>query len=151
MRAWRWLAGALALALAGCGSSASSSSSGTRSTSVPAYVEEPFTHQQELIAAGARLIVSDGCSACHLDAASSNAAPSFMSFAGHTVTLANGHRALVNEQFLRESLVDPAKDAIRGYALAPMLRAVARLQLAHRPQQVAELAAFIEEIGPEPQ
>ncbi len=118
--------------------------------SVPAHVREPFSPQQHLIAAGARLIVSDGCSACHLVGASTRLGPNFDSFAGHEVTLANGRRALVDESFLRASLVDPAAYSLRGYRAAPMLRALARLHLAAHPHDVAALAAFIEEIGPEP-
>ena len=56
---------------------------------------------------------------------------------------------LVDEAFLRASLANPAAYPLKGYRPAPMLRAVARLQLARHPQQVAELAAFIEEVGPE--
>jgi hypothetical protein len=137
-------------ALAGCGSGAAGGASQGSFASVPAYVAEPFTHQQHLVAAGARLIVSDGCSACHLEGAPAGLGPNFDSFAGHEVTLANGRRTLVDEDFLRASLVDPAAYSLRGYRAAPMVRALARLQLAAHPQAVAELAAFIEQIGPEP-
>lgn len=137
-------------ALAGCGSGAAGSASQGSSASVPAYVAEPFSHEQHLVAAGARLIVSDGCSACHLEGASAGLGPNFDSFAGHEVTLANGRRALVDEDFLRASLVDPAAYSLRGYHAAAMLRALARLHLAAHPHEVAALAAFIEQIGPEP-
>jgi cytochrome c5 len=142
---------ALALAgclLAGCGSS-TRSGSGAPTRTVPAYVTAPFSVQQQRIAAGARLIVSDGCSVCHLQGAGTRAAPSFESFAGHRVTLADGRSALVDEPFLRASLLDPSAYALKGYAAGAMLRALAHLGLAHQPQQVADLAAFIEEIGPE--
>lgn len=134
------------LLAAGCGSSAAPQ----RTASIPAYVREPFTAQQRRIAAGARLIVSDGCSTCHLESSSSKLAPSFESFAGHEVTLADGRRVLVDEAFLRAGLVHPAAHSLRGYDPRPMLRALARLDLTRHPRQVAELAAFIEEVGPEP-
>jgi len=76
--------------------------------------------------------------------------PSLASFAGHDVTLAGGHRMLVDERFLREALRDPRGNQIRGYDPTPMVRAVERLHLSGRPQQIAALAAFIEQIGPEP-
>jgi len=79
----------IGLGLAGCGTSGGSS--GAASTE-PSYVKEPFTHQQLLVEQGARLAVSDGCTACHLNAAGRGIAPSFASFAGHRVTLADGHR-----------------------------------------------------------
>ena len=54
------LGGALALGLCGCGAGAAPSTSDARSTTVPAYVTEPFTHEQQLIEQGARLVVCDG-------------------------------------------------------------------------------------------
>ena len=62
----------------------------------------------------------------------------------------DGRRVLVDERFLRDALLHPGGARIRGYDPAPMLRAVMRLALASHPQQVAALAAFIEQIGPEP-
>jgi hypothetical protein len=142
-------AGLLALALAGCGSSTTGAGKSTTS-SVPAYVTEPFTHEQKLIEQGAPLIVADGCSACHLMTSKPGLGPSFASFAGHRVTLRNGRKVLVDEQFLREGLLHPRAEELRGYDPAPMLAALARLHLAEKPSQVAALAAFIEQVGPEP-
>jgi len=138
---------AIGLGLAGCGTSGGSN--GAASTE-PSYVKEPFTHQQLLVEQGARLAVSDGCTACHLDAAGRGIAPSFASFAGHRVTLVDGHRVLVDEHFLRAGLLDPGEAEIKGYDPAPMLAALRRLHLAGDPGQVAALTAFIEQIGPEP-
>jgi hypothetical protein len=143
------LAGVLLLALSGCGGGGAS---GTHtSSSVPSYVTEPFTHEQRLIAQGASLIVNDGCAACHLNATAKGIAPSFSSFAGHRVTLADGQRVLVDERFLREGLLHPRADELKGYGAAPMLAALERLHLRSHRQQVAALAAFIEQIGPEPE
>ncbi len=145
------LAGALALALAlsGCGAGGAPATASSTRTSVPAYVTEPFTHEQKLVAQGAHLLVSDGCSACHLDSSAPGIAPDFLSFAGHRVKLSDGRSVLVDERFVREGLLHPTANEIRGYGPAPMLRAVARLHLGEHPAQVAELAAFIEQIGPE--
>jgi hypothetical protein len=138
---------AIGLGLTGCGTS--EGSNGAASTE-PSYVKEPFTHQQLLVEQGARLAVSDGCTACHLDAAGRGIAPSFASFAGHLVLLADGHRVLVDEHFLREGLLHPDRAELEGYDPAPMLAALRRLHLAGHPGQVAALTAFIEQIGPEP-
>jgi hypothetical protein len=141
----------LALLLAGCGASATTSSEGTPQASVPSYVTEPFTPEQHLIEKGARLVVADGCSACHLTLSKPGIAPSFSSFAGHRVTLSSGRTVLVDEHFLREGLLHPRKFPLEGYDPGPMLAALARLHLNRQPQQVAALAAFIEQIGPEPE
>jgi hypothetical protein len=141
------LAGALLLALAGCASA--SSSHGAQQSAVPGYVTEPFSHQQQLIAQGARLVVTDGCAACHLIGSTVGNAPSFSHFAGHQVTLTDGHSVLVDEQFVRASLLDPRTHELEGYRPAPMLAALERLHLRSQPQQVAALAAFIEQVGPD--
>jgi hypothetical protein len=139
------LAGAVLTLLAGCGAGGRSSTS-----TVPPYVSEPFTHQQQLIEQGAHLVVADGCSSCHLNATAHNIAPSFASFAGHPVTLADGHRVIVGERFITEALLHPDRTQIKGYHPALMLAATRHLNLPDHPQQVAALAAFIEQIGPEP-
>lgn len=138
------------LSLAGCGTGGHPKNQAALTSTEPPYASEPFTHQQELIEQGARLVVTYGCAACHLSTVGRKLAPSFASFAGHRVTLRDGHRVLVDEHFLREALVHPGREQVKGYQPAPMLRAVMRLRLASHPQQVAALAAFIEQIGPEP-
>ncbi len=80
---------------------------------------------------------------------SESVGPDFAGFAGHAVTLADGRRVLVDEHFLREGLLHPEQAELKGYDPAPMLAAVRRLHLSGDPGQVAALAAFIEQIGPE--
>jgi hypothetical protein len=145
------LVGGLLLALCSCGGAGTASSEHRHTASVPAYVVEPFSHEQHLVEQGARLVVADGCAACHLSAPGKAIAPSFASFAGHRVTLADGRTAVVEERFLRKGLANPHRLIISGYAAAPMLAAVRRLNLASHPQQIAALAAFIEQVGPEPE
>jgi cytochrome c2 len=135
--------------LAGCGASGSSGGAGSSSATEPAYVTAPFSHEQQLVEQGARLAVADGCTACHLVGRSQSVGPDFAGFAGHAVTLAEGRRVLVDEHFLREGLLHPEKAELKGYDPAPMLAVVRRLHLAGNPGEVAALAAFIEQIGPE--
>ncbi len=152
---WRAViaAGALAAAgaMAGCGtgSNAGTQSGRSGSSAVPSYVTAPFTHQQHLVEAGARLFISEGCSACHSISGRSPDGPSFARLAGNHVTLADGRRVLVDERFLREALLDPHATAVKGYSPATMLIALQRLHLSLHPKAVEELAAFIEQIGPE--
>ena len=144
------LAGVLACVLLSCcGSGTRNRSEASNSATLPAYLTEPVTPKQRLIGRGARLIVDDGCAACHLTAAGRGIAPSFDHFAGHRVTLADGRRVLVDEHFLREALLDPGVSPIEGYDPEAMRAAVRRVRLSSKPGEVAALAAFIEEIGPE--
>jgi hypothetical protein len=142
------LAGVLVLLLSGCGGGGSSGAS-SRTSSVPSSITEPFSHEEQLVAQGARLVVSDGCAACHLSAKGKPIAPSFASLAGHRVTLTDGRTVLVDERFLHEALLDPGRTLIKGYAPAPMLAALARLHLDSEPRLLDALAAFIEQVGPE--
>ncbi|MGH2831804.1 MAG: hypothetical protein ACRDK2_03435 [Solirubrobacteraceae bacterium] len=112
-------------------------------------MSEPFTHEQRLIEQGARLVVTDGCSACHFAPRSRDVGPNFASFAGHRVRLADGKEMLVEEWFLRRGLLAPGKFDLKGYPSAPMLEAMRRLHLNRHPSQVAALVAFIEQVGPE--
>ncbi len=149
------LAGAatvLALSLPGCGGGGGTTASVQgQLTPEPAYLTAPFSHEQQLVEQGARLVVADGCSVCHLAKTQQRSAPSFGSFAGNYFTLANGRRVLIDERFVREALLDVHKSPIKGYDPAPMIAAVQRLHLSSKPEQVAALAAFIEQIGPEPE
>jgi hypothetical protein len=144
------LAAAVILSLIGCGASGKASSQGSLGSSEPSYASEPLTPEQQLVEQGARLVVSDGCSVCHLAATGRSIAPSFASFAGHRVMLADGRRIFIDERFVREALSHLGKTQIKGYDPTLMIAATKRLNLADHPQQVAALAAFIEQIGPEP-
>lgn len=145
------LLAAATVALTGCAGGGAGTSPTTAAGSVPAYVTEPFTRQEQLVNQGARLVIADGCSSCHLMAHGERLGPSFDSFAGHRVTLADGRRVLVDESFLRKVLLDPQVEPLRGYPAAPMIAALAPLHLARHPREVTALAAFIEQIGPEPE
>jgi hypothetical protein len=144
------LASVVFVALSGCGASKSTNAVDTPTPPEPQHAPEPFTRHQQLVEQGASLILSDGCSACHLDKTAHALGPDFTNFAGHEVTLADGRRALVNERFIREALLHPTKNPIAGYDPALMLTATEHLHLSSRPGQVAALAAFIEQMGPEP-
>jgi len=66
------------------------------------------------------------------------------------MTLTDGRSVVVNERFVTQALLHPGKTSIRGYDAASMLAATRHLDLPKHPEQVAALAAFIEQIGPEP-
>ncbi len=135
--------------LGGCSIGGDGRRSSSAANQTPSFAEEPFTHQQQLVTEGARLVISDGCSACHLLDAHRALGPSFQSFAGHRITLWNGRRVLVDERFLRQALLHPRENRVRGYPLLPMLSALKRVRLDRHPDQLAALVAFIEQIGPE--
>jgi hypothetical protein len=109
---------------------------------------QPFTPYQHEVERGARLVVADGCTACHLTA-DGHVAPNFETFAGHRFRLTTGRRVLVDEHFVTRALLHPGRYVISGYSPAPMLAVARRLKLAKHPGDVAAIAAFIEQVGPE--
>ena len=140
---------ALAAALAGCASSAKAPPVQSASPPEPQYAVGELTRNEQLVNEGAKLALADGCAACHLQGAKRSPGPNFDSFAGHEVTLAGGRRTLVDERFLRQALLHPKENTIAGYEPAPMIRALAPLDLAGHPHEVEALTAFMEQIGPE--
>ena len=100
---------------------------------------------------GARLAVADDCAVCHLSKATPRLGPSFYSFAGRRVELTNGRVVFVDEQFLERALEHPGMYTIRGYDADLMVNVRERLgvHLAGHPHDIAALAAFIEQVGPE--
>ncbi|HEY1833883.1 MAG TPA: hypothetical protein VGG08_05560 [Solirubrobacteraceae bacterium] len=146
------LASTLSLSLligAGCGGARHAAAGATPAEVPPSYVTAPITPEQRLVERGVRLAVSDGCTACHLQGGRPTFGPNFASFAGRHLMLRNGRRALVGQHFLIEALSHPGTLSLRGYDPRPMVNWIARLGLAGKPKQVAALAAFIEQVGPE--
>lgn len=144
------LAGVLPL-LTGCGAGGSATTASVESASPPEpeVASDPLTLQERRVAQGARLAVSDGCTACHLNGGRRTVGPDFASFAGHRVALVDGRRVIVDAHFLTQGLVHPANNVVRGYLAGPMLDAMRRLRLEDNPAQIAALVAFIQQIGPE--
>jgi cytochrome c oxidase subunit 2 len=63
---------------------------------------------------GRALFVSAGCSGCHA-AASAVHAPDLAGIYGRRVPLADGRAALVDEAYLRDSILQPQRDIAAGY------------------------------------
>jgi cytochrome c oxidase subunit 2 len=72
------------------------------------------TEGDDLGREGERLFVSRGCSGCHA-AASSVHAPRFAGLYGSTVPLADGRWAVVDDAYIRDSILQPARDVAAGY------------------------------------
>jgi len=146
------LAGILVgLAAVGCGGSSTTATSSSATRETPGYLTGPPTPTEQLVAKGAALAVAYGCSACHLSAATPRSGPTFYGFAGRYVTLTSGRKVLVDRRFLTAALDDPGRYRIRGYPLDVMWTVLGHLHvhLEDHPRQVAALAAFIEQVGPE--
>jgi hypothetical protein len=65
------------------------------------------------------------------------------------VLLRDGRHVVVTQSLIERGLRDPSSYEIRGYDPQPMIKALARLELSAHASEVKDLAAFIEQIGPE--
>ena len=90
---------------------------------------------------GAALYRRLGCSGCH-EASASVAAPSLIGIYGRVVALRDGGDAVVDEGFMRDAILEPAKSPPAGYA-AVMPSFVGQLD----EEQVVSLVAYIKSLS----
>jgi cytochrome c oxidase subunit 2 len=64
---------------------------------------------------GARLYVGKGCSSCHSMDGTPGNGPSFLGVYNHQATMKDGSTILVDENYLRESILEPATKIVAGY------------------------------------
>jgi cytochrome c oxidase subunit 2 len=69
----------------------------------------------DLIARGYRLFREHGCAGCH-DARSSVHAPSLEHLFGRRIFLQEGRAVIADETYIRDSIIEPTKDVVAGYA-----------------------------------
>lgn len=64
---------------------------------------------------GALMYKQFGCGACHSLDGSPNTGPSFKGLWGRTETLASGQQVLIDENYVRTSILEPMKDVVQGF------------------------------------
>tara|TARA_R110002096_G_scaffold110035_4_gene240463 strand:- start:2232 stop:3347 length:1116 start_codon:yes stop_codon:yes gene_type:complete len=69
-----------------------------------------------LVEKGRRLSQSSGCVACHSIDGSAGVGPTWLGLYGKTETLADGSTVVVDEAYLKESIVSPNVSIVQGYA-----------------------------------
>jgi cytochrome c oxidase subunit II len=65
--------------------------------------------------AGKMLYQRRGCSQCHSIDGSAGTGPSFKGIYGKNVSLSDGHSVLVDDNYIRESILDPQAKIVAGY------------------------------------
>jgi cytochrome c oxidase subunit 2 len=115
-------------------------------------VMEPLDYQawlagerpgQAAPASGEELFASLACSTCHR-ADSAVIAPKLHGAFGKEAEMANGEIVLVDENYLRESILEPAAKVVKGYR--PVMPTY---QGQISEEQLMELIAYIKSIGDE--
>jgi cytochrome c oxidase subunit 2 len=81
-----------------------------------ADASDPYKRMTDL-EAGANFVRTNGCIQCHsLDGSAANG-PTFKDLFGKQEELTDGSRVLVDENYVRESIYDPAAKIVKGYSL----------------------------------
>lgn len=65
---------------------------------------------------GERLAAKFACNTCHSTDGSAKAGPTWKAMFGHEVELTDGTRVLVDEAYLKESVIDPNARVVKGFA-----------------------------------
>jgi cytochrome c oxidase subunit 2 len=94
---------------------------------------------ESMAAAGARLYEKFACISCH----GAGKGPAFNDFYGSRVELADGSTVVVNEEYIRESILYPSLKLRAGYGpIMPTFKG----QLSE--EQILQLMAYIKSLGP---
>jgi cytochrome c oxidase subunit 2 len=64
---------------------------------------------------GQALFSKKGCMACHSVDGSPMTGPTLKGIAGHEVELADGSKVLADDNYIRQSLMDPASQVVKGF------------------------------------
>jgi cytochrome c oxidase subunit 2 len=83
--------------------------------SYDAWAAEGRSPTLSLVEQGRKLFDEKGCSACHSDDGSAGVGPTVKGLWGKTEKLVGGATATVDENYVRESIVMPARKIVAGY------------------------------------
>lgn len=103
----------------------------------------PVTATPALVARGKALFTADGCIACHSLSGSAGAGPALNGASGRKVTLTSGETVTADDRYLEESITNADAQVVKGYKPGIMPAAVAPFDLAHKPDDIRALVAFI--------
>jgi cytochrome c oxidase subunit 2 len=65
--------------------------------------------------AGQKLYTSLGCAACHSTDGTARVGPTFQTLYGHEVPLKGGGKVTADENYIRESILQPAAQVVAGF------------------------------------
>ncbi len=97
---------------------------------------------RSLVEIGKELYSSKTCSACHSDDGSPRVGPSFKDLFDKEEEMADGKKTKVDEIYLRDSMMDPNKDVVKGFAAGGMPPFKGQLS----DDEVNALVAFIKSL-----
>ena len=102
------------------------------------------TKRVDPVERGRQVYETRGCKACHSIDGSRGVAPSFLGLYGHSVELEGGETVLADENYLRESILDPQRKVVKGFQpVMPPFQGVLS------EEEVDAVIAFIRSLGTE--
>ncbi len=97
--------------------------------------------QETPVQAGERLFTQLGCQTCH-NAGSGALGPNLAGVFGHTVKLADGSEVIADEEYLRESILNPHAKLVAGFApVMPVFKGIIN------EDQLLQLIAYIKSLS----
>lgn len=126
--------------LSGCGGK-----NETPDPTATALQSTPFvTYDASLIAEGESLFGRFNCMQCHSVTGNAGVGPALNGIYGTTRELQDGSLIQIDEQYLRESIVDPGARVAKGYPAVVMEAALSGIKGdVNHPDSVAALVAYI--------
>ena len=112
------IAGATIILAAACGGAAppTNTPAPPTATSAPAPTTPSGGNGGgDLVAQGQALVQSNGCLACHSTDGSTLVGPSWKGLYGHQMPLTDGTTVTADDEYLRESIVDPNAKIVEGF------------------------------------
>jgi cytochrome c oxidase subunit 2 len=99
--------------------------------------------EQSMTARGQSLFQNFSCNTCHR-ADGQGRGPSLEGIFGKTVTLQNGQKVVVDDNYLRESILTPASKVVAGYQpVMPIFQGLVN------EEALAQLLAYIKSLAPQ--
>ncbi|MBD3274386.1 MAG: cytochrome c oxidase subunit II [Candidatus Marinimicrobia bacterium] len=71
--------------------------------------------QESLVSLGQDLYTARACNTCHSLDGSPNVGPTFQNLYGHEVELSDGSTVTADENYIRQSILEPSADIVQGY------------------------------------
>lgn len=103
--------------------------------------ESAVSVQETPVQAGERLFTQLGCQTCH-NANSGALGPNLAGVFGHPVKLMDGSEVIADEEYLRESILNPQAKIVAGYApVMPVFKGIVN------EDQLMQLIAYIKSLG----
>lgn len=108
----------------------------------------PMGFDEAMAARGAQLFQQYGCTACHTVTGEPGVGPTLRGVYGHRVRLSDGTQVLADEEYIRQSILNPDAQIVSGYSSGVMSTAIApHLSEIRQTNNITALVEYIKSIA----